>query len=334
MVSKLKPATKQPTIRKKKSVEESSMASRIDYMNKMRAAVRTILVNSNATTILSHGGAGYVCAFCNDRFPDPADLKTHCAQHKNEFGRFMKLKNESNFYVKLDITLLRCDLCSTDIPTINQLVDHLNSIHNQNIFEEVKKRIFPFKFEGKEFRCCECPSIYHAFRPLQEHMHSHYSNFVCNICSAGFIIKGALRVHETTHQTGSFKCAHCPKHFDNMNKKRMHEKCVHVSDLRFKCGFCDERFNMIYTKEKHQTAVHGAEKPEYKCHACEKVLANRSSLRTHIQRHHLLQRLHQCPECDMKFFSPSELRKHMPKHTGSRDFKCDVCQKHSADRKR
>ncbi|KAJ2938667.1 hypothetical protein O0L34_g11993 [Tuta absoluta] len=300
----------------------------MDYMNRMRGAVRMILENSNATTIRSCGGAGYACAFCNAQFPDPADLKTHNAQHKHELDTFMKLKHQSNFYVKMDITSLRCNMCSSDIPTISQLVDHLNRNHNQNIFDDVKKRIFPFKFErSKEFRCCECPSIYHAFRPLQEHMHSHYSNFFCNICGAGFIIKGALRMHESTHETGSFKCAHCPKLFDSINKKKMHEKCVHVSDLRFKCAFCDQRFNMINSREKHQTTVHGTESIEYKCHACEKVLANRSSLRTHIKRHHLLQRLHQCPECDMKFFSPSELKKHMPKHTGLRDFKCDVCQK-------
>ncbi|KAI5631440.1 hypothetical protein NE865_15854 [Phthorimaea operculella] len=139
-------------------------------------------------------------------------------------------------------------------------------------------------------------------------------------------MKTALSVHSATHESGSFQCAHCPKVLDSMYNKKLHEKFVHVSDLRFKCAFCDQRFNRIGAKEKHQSEAHGVPSVEHKCH-CGKVFSSRSSLGSHIKRNHLSQRMHQCPECTMEFFSLYEFKNHMLKHTGQRNFKCEVCQK-------
>ncbi|KAI5631830.1 PR domain zinc finger protein 5-like isoform X13 [Phthorimaea operculella] len=359
-----------------------------------RMAVRSLLANSNATVIRNYTDKGYGCGYCSEQFRDPAELKKHSHEtHKAE--TFMGDRVQARFFVKMDVTNLQCNLCEETFPTIEQIITHINESHHKNILPDIKKLIMPFKFERNELRCCECSKIFNAFQALQNHMHSHYSNYICDVCSAGFITPKSLHNHKKSlHLAESVKCNCCTKVFISREKARQHELKVHKKDKRYlmsMCRLCNERFKTYDLKKKHLKEAHGVsvgavvDPEKFKCLACDKCFSKKVSLHyhterfhmmlkehkctecdeefytlpdleghmvkhssdrkyscetcpnirfktakalsMHVKRHHLMERPHACPECDMKFFRPGELKAHMPKHTGLREFKCEVCQK-------
>lgn len=287
---------------------------------------------TNATPILRQKDADYVCFYCSAQYPDPADLKKHSLhchkEQQNPMSLYVIRNRKTEFCIKLDITGLQCKLCNSNIESLELLIDHLINEHQKMIFTDVKNQILPFKFESEDIRCCICFNVFEKFRKLQEHMHTHYRNFVCEICDLGYVTRGCLIRHSAKHKLGTFKCNFCSKIYDTLRKKKSHEKRVHVHVyMTSKCGYCNERFTTNQKKDDHLAKVHGVRFHVIKCRACDKTFENKRSLTTHTKRDHLLERKFKCSECEMKFFASSELKRHMVKHTGEKNFKCDVCLK-------
>lgn len=296
-------------------------------LTKHRKNVLQILVNSNATPIRCHGGVGYACSFCTEEYPDPADLKKHTITTHKNISKFMIGKDLYRFLVKLDITNLMCKVCDGTIDNLEQLIDHLRNKHKKLIYTDVKHQILPFKFDSETLRCFMCSNRFHKFKTLQEHMNVHYRNYVCEVCDAGFVTRGIMIKHSECHKFGSFTCDYCNKVFNTYRKKKSHEKCVHTSNLLNKCGYCNEKFGDYRKKQKHLSDAHGVPTQELKCEACEKSFVSQKHLSVHIKRVHLIERRHKCSDCDMTFFSLFEMKRHMLKHTGVRDYECTMCHK-------
>nr|XP_034838117.1 zinc finger protein 260-like isoform X11 [Maniola hyperantus] len=299
-------------------------------LEKHQNNIKEILLNTNATPIRCYKGIGYTCCFCNDQFPNPADLKTHTLQqHTNEEkSTFMKGKGLHSYLVKLDITDLKCNLCTVNIDTIEAIIDHLKKIHKKNLFTDVKNLILPFILSKDIIRCCMCFNIFNSFKALLEHMNTHYRNYECKACDAGFVNKDILLRHEECHKIGEFECTECSKTFDTARKKRLHDRSKHAeSKLPNKCGYCSERFKELTKKYEHLSKVHGINKPMINCQVCNKSFKTKRMWRVHTARMHLLQKDHKCTECDMEFHTKHELEDHMTKHTGLRQFRCNVCFK-------
>ncbi|XP_028162909.1 PR domain zinc finger protein 5-like isoform X4 [Ostrinia furnacalis] len=317
------------------TVDESEMAyksfkyNQVQEIEKQRTNVRMLIQYSNATPIRCHGGIGYTCCFCSDQFPDPADLKTHTLEnHEKAKSTFMKQKCMSNFLVKLDITGLQCTICYKNIPTVKELTQHLIKIHDKQFFTDVKCHILPFVFNSSELKCVECKQIFNRFKLLQEHMHTHYRNYICKVCDAGFTSRNRLSVHKGSHKTGTFPCSFCDSIFTTAQRRKMHERTVHIHAYFLnKCGYCEVKFRSSRQRDRHVLEVHGVGKSKYKCPMCDKAFTNRDTLRIHTKRDHLMERPFQCQLCEMDFFSGAQLKNHMLKHTGVREFQCDVCLK-------
>jgi hypothetical protein len=306
------------------------MEYRVPEISKHRANIRMILQCSNATPIRCHGGIGYACCFCAEQYPDPADLKTHNLEYHDDKSKmkFMKDKCLSSFIVKLDITALSCSICYTKIDSLDDLTNHLVKEHGKIIYSDVKNHIVPFKFNDKTLRCVVCSNVFNKFKALLEHMNTHYRNYICEVCDAGYVTRCMLANHGEAHKTGQFKCRHCDKVYDTLRKRRSHEKCVHIyMNMLNKCGYCNEKFKDYRIKEKHIVQVHGIASIELKCQACEKTFPSQRALNTHTKRDHLLERRHKCQHCDMKFYNGNELKNHIVKHTGVKLFQCNVCLK-------
>ncbi|XP_045781610.1 zinc finger protein 43-like isoform X3 [Maniola jurtina] len=285
---------------------------------------------SNATPIRCRGGIGYKCCFCPEEFPDAADLKRHTFKGHDTKTRcgLIKGKYGASSLVKLDITSLQCTICYKHIDTIEHLIDHLVDDHGKNIHRDIKNYILPFKFHGEEIRCIICFTLFNKFKVLQEHMSTHYRNFVCDYCSAGFVTRTILLNHIKGHDFGLYKCDYCPKTYNTQRKKKAHERLVHIHrNMLNKCGYCNEKFNRFQKKEEHLVRVHGVRSVAIECQACDKTFVSQRALRDHTKRDHLLERRHRCDECGMMFFRQSDVRKHMVKHTGARTFQCEVCLK-------
>lgn len=293
-----------------------------------------ILKYTNATPILRQSEIGYVCYFCNKHCLDPASLKIHCLEsHGNgKPAAHMRQKNIS-FYVKLDITGLTCNICKKNINTLEQLYKHLKREHQKKIFTDHKNLIIPFKFEAETLSCYMCFNIFDKFKKLMEHMHTHYGNYMCDICRVGFVTHGSLVSHSECHKVGTFQCDICNKPFNTMYKKNSHVKNVHKPKTeRFRCAFCTEKFTEAQKRNVHLSKIHGITSHHIKCRSCDKTFSSKWSMTLHTRRQHLMEKRFKCPNCEMMFFSADELNKHGLKHSGVKEFKCDICSKSYARR--
>ncbi|XP_046975364.1 zinc finger protein 91-like [Vanessa cardui] len=292
--------------------------------------IKEILLSSNATPIRCRGGIGYACCFCTEQYPDPADLKRHTIDDHNDADKsnFMKGKDMHSYFVKLDITDLSCKLCGQNIDNIEKLIKHLQINHDKKLYTDIKDHILPFKFGSDTLCCFICCNFFNTFKALQEHMNVHYRNYLCAVCGAGFVNKNILLRHGDAHKIGTFTCVECCRTFDTARKKLLHDRSYHSGmKLPHKCGYCLERFKEVWKKYEHLSKVHGIKSPGIKCQVCDKSFETKNAWRLHTTRVHLLQRPHKCSDCDMEFYAKRELESHMVKHTGTREFKCDICFK-------
>lgn len=301
-----------------------------EHLEKHRNNIREVILCSNATPIRCRGGIGYACCFCSSQFPDPADLKKHTIKDHDDKTKaiFMKGRDMYGYLVKLDITGLECNLCGSGLETLEKILEHLKDTHSKNINTEIPNHILPFKFDNEYLRCFMCQNIFNKFKALQEHMHTHYRNYICKVCDAGFVNRHLLLCHNEGHKTGTFVCEQCDLVFDTVRKKKLHERKIHNGlNMPHKCGYCSERFRENCHKNEHLAKVHGVVGPTIKCQACDKTFTLQQTWLLHMKKYHLLQKKHDCTRCDMAFFSKRELTDHMVKHTGTREFKCEVCKK-------
>ncbi|CAF4888794.1 unnamed protein product [Pieris macdunnoughi] len=299
-------------------------------LEKHRTNIREIILWSNATPIRNRGGIGYACCFCPNQFPDPAELKSHTIAAHDDITKstFMKGKDMYSYFVKLDITYLTCKICLQSFDTLETLMEHLKCEHNKNISTDINNHILPFKFDSEPLRCFICLNVFNKFKALQEHMHTHYRNFICDVCDAGFVNRHILLCHREAHKLGTFNCKQCTEVFDTMRKLKQHERKIHHGfNMPYKCGYCDERFKESFHKYEHLAKVHGIVGPSVKCQACERTFTTQQTLLLHTKKYHLMQKQHKCSYCDKAFFGKRELNDHIVKHTGTREYRCEVCFK-------
>lgn len=298
--------------------------------------VRNVLLYTNATPIRCHTGLGYGCAFCAANFLIPGDLKRHTLEEHDDsqISIFMKGTSLTTFAPKLDITTLHCELCDTEIFELEQLLIHLKTEHDKEIYTEVNNHMIPFKFDSEVLKCAICEKEFQYFKHILEHMSFHYRNYLCTICNAPFTCIRGLKTHLTRHKRGEFPCSICSKVFDTKFKRNDHEKFVHIRDhKRSKCPYCSEKFTRHEKKMEHMAKEHGEKPLELKCKACSLTFKGRDALTRHTKRDHLMERQHQCQLCDMKFYSKAQLNGHMIAHSSERNFRCDICMKAYARKK-
>lgn len=290
--------------------------------------IKEIIKNTNATPIKGYNDMGYMCCYCPETFLKTADLKTHTSvNHHNIYEAYFMRETIFNYHVKLDITDLLCKLCGSNINTLEDLMDHLQSKHDIKLYRDIKNHIIPFKFDTESLQCFICFNVFNKFRTLAFHMSIHYRNYVCEVCDMGFINQRHLSAHRMIHKGGSFKCDFCPKVYGTRQVKRTHEKMYHSNANTLKCGYCSETFRWYINKEKHLAEVHNIKTGVVKCQACEKTFGTRANLTAHVKRHHLIYKPYVCEICDMKFGERIQLMNHMVSHGGDRVYKCEICLK-------
>lgn len=269
-------------------------------------------------------GLGYVCSFCSQQYPDPAELKIHTRSHGN-IADLIKIKILFDYSIKLDITNLKCGVCHRSIDGLEKLMMHLEE-HDKLIHTDINNHIIPFKFDTDVLTCSVCKEEFNYFKSLMEHIVRHYNNYECNVCGKGFINKRHLANHTARHELGVYNCKYCTKEFDSRIKVRTHERVVHrYCQKTRKCRYCTEKFITGSQRIKHEIAIHDV-KPEVRpCKICDKTFDSQQRLDVHTKRQHLMLRPYDCTECDSSFFTKSDLREHAVKHTGENQYQCEVC---------
>lgn len=312
--------------RKKKSSRMEATPERLQH----RVNLTAILQYSNASPFRDKTSKGFSCLYCQKYFKTLEDLRIHTSQQneKDKLNLMIDYKLSYN-PIKVDITDLQCTVCDMEMVDLTDLKDHLITVHKKVIYTHIKDIILPFRLDdGTNYRCVICSVLHISFKNLYLHMSSHYRNYCCNKCGAGYITIAALRKHGKTHENGNFPCQFCGKVYNSLYKKKQHEKGVHTGGwLRNKCPHCPEIFVSYYDRSEHLVEVHNETPIFYSCNACDKTYKKKYELNRHIKHHHLQQKSFKCDICNSKFFSKRGLLDHISRHEGSEQYCCDICGK-------
>lgn len=257
--------------------------SKLSEVNKHRENIRTILLATNATPIGRYGSLGYNCCYCKDVYSEPKELKKHTIEQHDE-GNISTFKNNYtmlNYIVKLDITGLRCEMCMKPFKELKEIIEHLTIEHEKSFHTDIPSHIVPFRFDSDTLHCVECSFEYHNFKILLEHMNTHYSNNICEVCEAGFVNRRMLQAHMYRHKTGVFQCGFCTKVFDTRIKMKVHERMVHLYvKKRPKCNVCEKKFKDFNKMIQHEADAHGLER-KFKCDLCNRMFTTQRSFQIH-----------------------------------------------------
>jgi len=191
---------------------------------------------------------------------------------------------------------------------------------------------------GHAHTCEECNKKFSSPGKLRQHEYSHTGEtpFECKIpdCDKKFTSKFKLKRHILIHsQTKTFLCDVCHRAFRRKDHLRNHEKVHDPGKTIYTCTYdsCARTYNSVTSFRKHQ-AMHSAEEGQLDCKICKMMLSSQEELMNHLKVHAgsrtmkgSLDKKFVCGQCDKKFFTRKDLKRHSVVHTGNREFSCPHC---------
>ncbi|XP_075989134.1 uncharacterized protein LOC142985076 isoform X18 [Anticarsia gemmatalis] len=282
------------------------------------------MMRRNALILLEYSTAwpfrwfhsAFFCSYCDAKFVDIPLLRTHVKNHHlNELPTkkiFSKL-TENNM-VKIDIADLTCRICSRLLNGIDSLKDHL-LIHGKTLNVKFSDGVLPFKLDDNIFTCQICFEEHISFAKMNEHMNTHYQNYVCDACGKAFISKSRFRKHVQSHEKGTFPCGDCDEILETRAARMCHRMKIHRKGVRYACPRCPEVFTTYNSRVKHLVEAHGQQKKEYTCTACDKSFDSSTKRSGHIRLTHAnVEKRHCCSQCPSVFVTKSKLLRHVKTH--------------------
>lgn len=204
-----------------------------------------------------------LCAYCHGEFNSLADLRYHMKgeHHNSDFGNvFYRIKDN---LIKVDITGLKCKICSADIQDVDLLMNHLFREHDKPVKFNARYGVLPYKqnSDGK-WLCVYCPKIFTEFVPFKRHIGTHFMNFSCEKCGTMFVSDHALRDHH--RQVKCFRTAYKPRNGKVMKPRTNAEiilQCSTACPFRtwkanFNCVFCRLQTSDPVSLRSHMATRH------------------------------------------------------------------------------
>lgn len=289
----------------------------------MRRNAFTLLECSTAWAFRWFRGAFY-CAYCDIKFVDTQPLREHVNHnHLNEPPSkrvFSKLRE--NNMVKIDITQLQCRFCDVRLSSVSYLKTHLES-HGRFVIKNHSDGVLPFKLGDDGFSCQMCTSHFLTFAKINEHMNTHYQNYVCDTCGKGFVSKSRFRAHVHTDYNNylteikSFPCGLCDEVLSSKAARTSHRSRIHRKGVRYRCQRCSQVFTTYNARSNHLVTVHAQQRMVYVCNVCGKPFNTSSKRSAHCRLVHRSpsgQESHQCYYCSAHFVTKSKLARHIKLH--------------------
>ncbi|XP_059056463.1 zinc finger protein 43-like isoform X10 [Achroia grisella] len=324
----VKPTSSKPKPEKKK---KGSIDFKVKWKpkrkyNDQRDNAALIIECSNVTPFRWKRGA-FTCAYCCLTFGDFKGLKDHVSEHPNKVEAMRFARTIDN--IKVDISGLKCELCSQSIKDLDVLKDHLIIVHNKPMHKETGLGLMPYLLGGKEYLCIHCDERFELFTKLNSHINKHYPNNICFQCGKVFSAAHRLKAHLVIHdeQNGEqYKCTKCDQVFGTRVHRNNHLALTHGPEYRYRCPYCNDSFKRYADRNKHLKQSHD-KKIEYACHLCSAVFAMCNQRTKHIKQVHIRHKQFVCTLCPYKFVTGAQLKNHMIKHTGERKYQCEICKK-------
>lgn len=213
--------------------------------------------------------------------------------------------------IKIDVTDLKCKICSSAIPGVESLMRHLSQEHKKHVKFDARFGVLPFKQNGdNQWLCVYCERIDAEFFSFKRHLETHCMNFACDKCGTSYLSDRALRDHH--QQMKCSKTAYHPRNGKIMRSRGNAEiilQCSTVCPFRtwknnFNCVFCriqtsDPNSLRNHVAERHanydvQTAFYkrlgkdflSVDVTDIQCKLCFTPLSNIDALTYHLKQHH------------------------------------------------
>lgn len=299
------------------------------YDHRDNAAI--IVDCSNVTPFRWKTGFFY-CASCELASAEFDVIKQHTLTH------FHQTESRSIFnkqiYLKVEVTGLKCELCSESIEDIEKLFEHLIEQHNKPLIKDYGIGVLPFVISGSEYNCIKCDESFKFFSHLNKHANIHYPNTVCPLCGKSFVYRHRMQTHMKTHEidgtgTEQLKCPKCDLTFTTRYERAKHVAKHNIYKNR--CQYCNESFKSHPAKLKHLREFHD-KKINYPCSFCPAVFGACNFRTKHVAQVHKVEKTYSCELCPFASVTSSQLRAHMIKHSGEKKHQCQVCKKAYARR--
>ncbi|XP_059056475.1 zinc finger protein Xfin-like [Achroia grisella] len=255
------PRRKIDGIKKKENKPKKRLFERSVNQNPQRQNAVLVLKHSTAFPFKTRFNR-IVCSYCHDEFEPMAALRNHIqTDHSNadHNSAFYKVVDD----LKIDITELKCNICSQGIQNVDILMSHLSKDHGVSVNFNVPFGVLPYR-QGPTglWMCLDCDKTFAEFSQINGHLRSHVKIFTCDKCGATFLSEHGLRQHERNFRC--YKSSYKPR-FGKALKHRSNTEiilqCSTASPFRtwgqnFNCVFCRVQSNDPNGLRTHMAARH------------------------------------------------------------------------------
>ncbi|XP_028302426.1 zinc finger and BTB domain-containing protein 40 [Gouania willdenowi] len=259
----------------------------------------------------------YVCRLCKKTFNYKCRLLAHakrCPKAKeappsdsSTANRKALLRRGTRAKKRAD-----CDLCGRSFAHPSGMIYHKRTEH----------------YEEKPFICDKCGAKFGANSSLKNHMRLHTGEkpFHCKHCDMSFTVAAALAYHtKKKHSEGKmYSCQYCKAVFAQSIELTRHVR-KHTGDRPYVCRECGKGYSQASGLTIHLHTFHKMSDPS-DCQKCSLSFLTLEEHQKHIEEFHSKD-FHKCPTCSKVFTSAALLEKHKMTHTGTKPFRCELCNK-------
>lgn len=193
------------------------------------------------------------------------------------------------------------------------------------VFREYKPKL---KTTTYTYECKVCGKVLGKLSSFKYHMdlHSEIAKYECTECHEKFKTKNAFTGHMATHR-GLFDCDMCHKSYRQAASLKNHKMSHDPNTPKpFVCNICDKEFIQKSGLKKH--LLTHTDLKMFKCTEanCGKEFRYSSNYYVHLKSHKG-EKDFQCDECQKKFSSKEQVKRHKLIHTGEKPFICELCKR-------